>query len=194
MIVPHRHWTAGACRRPVWTHELGWADQRSRSSPETSTVSQMHRPQMERPGSPRLTERWPAETGTQAGSSWSGQPSGTPEVNQMRVRYQYRTESRETTTKVSNHQRLWENYLRRTLTPTREGVEEANAGWGHQKQNKDYVVHHGEVHLDHLPHGDAGCWRRQGLWGPSQEQPQGLIMTSETALCPWTCSLKARGK
>lgn len=56
-------------------------------------------------------------------------------------------------------------YLCCALTPTREGIEEANASRGHQKQNKNHVVHCGEVHLDYVPHDDAGCWRSGGAVG-----------------------------
>lgn len=48
-------------------------------------------------------------------------------------------------------------YLRGALAPPGEGVEEADAGWGHQQQGEDDVVHRGEVHLHHLPHDDAAA-------------------------------------
>lgn len=47
-------------------------------------------------------------------------------------------------------------YLCCPLAPTREGIKEADTSGGHQQQGKDDVVHCGEVHLDYLPHDDAG--------------------------------------
>lgn len=48
-------------------------------------------------------------------------------------------------------------YLRGALAPPGEGVEEADAGRGHQQQGEDDIVHRGEVHLHHLPHDDAAA-------------------------------------
>lgn len=48
-------------------------------------------------------------------------------------------------------------YLRGALAPPGEGVEEADAGWGHQKQGEDDIVLRGEVHLHHLNHDDAAA-------------------------------------
>lgn len=129
-------------------------------------MSQTRTPQTERPGWPRPIGRWPAGTGTRAGSSWNGQPTETPETSR-KFASDFKTQGSLTETEVGVH-------LGGALAAPREGVEEADAGRGHQQQDKDDVVHRGEVHLDHLPHGGA-AFRGLGASGAGYDAEESRL-------------------